>query len=44
MWKGARSERVTSSYGRAQTVLGRLTGPGGVPISGAPIEVLANPA
>ena len=44
MWRGARNERITSSYGRAQTVLGRLTGPGGVPISGATIDVLATPA
>jgi hypothetical protein len=42
-WKGAGGERVTSAYGRAQTVVGRLTGAGGVPIEGARIEVLARP-
>src|SRR5207244_10522778 len=26
-WKGARGERLTSRFGRAQTILGRLTGP-----------------
>jgi hypothetical protein len=42
-WKGTRKERLTSSYGRAQTVLGRLTGPGGVPIGGALIDETATP-
>jgi hypothetical protein len=42
-WKGARKERVTSPYGHAQAVTGRLTGPGRAPIAGAPIEVIANP-
>ncbi len=42
-WKGTRKERLTSSYGRAQTVLGRLTGPGGVPIGGALLDETATP-
>jgi hypothetical protein len=42
-WKGTRKERLTSSYGHAQTVLGRLTGPGGVPIGGALIDETATP-
>jgi hypothetical protein len=43
-WKSTRKESLTSSYGRAQTVAGRLTGPGGAPISGALIDLLATPA
>ena len=43
-WKGTRSERLTSGFGRAETVVGRLTGPGGVPIQAARIDVLATPA
>ena len=43
-WKSTRKERVTTPYGLAQAVSGRLTGPGGAPIPGAPIEVIANPA
>jgi hypothetical protein len=42
-WKGARGERATSAYGRARTIVGRLTGVGGAPIEGARIEVLARP-
>jgi hypothetical protein len=42
-WKGTRKQRLTSSYGRAQTVLGRLTGPGGVPIGGALLDETATP-
>ena len=42
-WKGTRRESLTSSYGRAQAVTGRLTGPGGVPISGALIDLQATP-
>jgi hypothetical protein len=43
-WKGAKGKRLTSGYGRAQTIVGRLTGAGGVPIEGARIDVLATPA
>ena len=43
-WKGTSRASVTSRYGRKQTVLGRLTGPGGAPISGALIDVSATPS
>jgi hypothetical protein len=40
-WKGSRSERIAVGYGHAETIVGQLTAPGGAPISGAQIEVLA---
>jgi hypothetical protein len=40
-WKRTRSQRLSSAYGRAQTIVGRLTGPSGVPIAGAQIDLLA---
>jgi hypothetical protein len=43
-WKGSRRERITVGYGHTETILGRLTAPGGQPISGAQIEVLVTPA
>jgi hypothetical protein len=43
-WKGGRGERISSAFGRGETVLGRLTGPGGEPITGARIEVTATPS
>src|SRR5271170_3473313 len=43
-WKGAKSARITRAYGSSETVDGRLTGPGGVPISGALIDLVATPA
>lgn len=43
-WKRTRRRRLISGYGRAETVTGRLTGPGAVPISAAQIDVLATPA
>ncbi|MGH2865038.1 MAG: hypothetical protein ACRDJX_07280 [Solirubrobacteraceae bacterium] len=43
-WKGSSKARLTTGYGHGETVLGRLTGPGGVPIAGARVEVLAKPA
>jgi hypothetical protein len=43
-WKGARSARLTSAFGRAHTIVGRLTGTGGAPIGSAQIDVLATPA
>jgi hypothetical protein len=43
-WQGSRRARLTSSYGRAQTIVGRLTGAGGVAISGAQIDLIATPA
>jgi hypothetical protein len=42
-WKGTRKQSLTVAYGRAETIEGRLTAPGGVAISGAQIEVLATP-
>jgi hypothetical protein len=43
-WKGTKRERITTRFGRAQTILGRLTGPGGAPIAGATIDLVATPA
>lgn len=43
-WTATRLPRLTTGYGRAQTVMGQLTGPGGTPIAGARIDVLAVPA
>jgi hypothetical protein len=43
-WKGMKKAHVTSRYGHSQTVAGRLTGPGGVPIGGALIDLLDTPA
>jgi hypothetical protein len=43
-WARTRRRRLISGYGRAETVTGQLTGPGGVPISAAQIDVLATPA
>jgi hypothetical protein len=43
-WKGTSKQSVTSRYGRNRTVLGRLTGAGGAPISGALIDVIATPS
>jgi hypothetical protein len=43
-WKGTGTARLTSRYGRSQTIAGRLTGPGGVPIAGAAIDLVATAA
>ena len=43
-WKARSAERLTSAYGRAHAVIGRLTGPGGLPIAGARIDVSSTPA
>ena len=43
-WKGTRKERITRGYGRSEIADGRLTGPGGVPISGALIDLVATPS
>jgi hypothetical protein len=43
-WRGTRKARVVSAYGHAPTIAGRLTGPGGVAIGGAQIDVLDTPA
>lgn len=42
-WKGSRRERMTVGYGHAEKIVGRLTAPGGAPISGAQVEALATP-
>jgi hypothetical protein len=38
-WKGARGARLASGFGRTETIVGRLTGAGGVPIGGAQVQV-----
>jgi hypothetical protein len=43
-WKGSKKARLTTTYGHGETIVGRLTGPGGAPIAGAKIDVLATPA
>jgi hypothetical protein len=42
-WKHGRGPRLISPFGRPQAVAGRLTAPGGMPISGAQIEATATP-
>ena len=43
-WKASRRTRLTSPFDRAQTIIGRLTGPGGAPIAGALLDLVATPA
>jgi hypothetical protein len=43
-WKGARGPRLIARFGHPPTIVGRLTGPGGAPITGATIDVLATAA
>ncbi len=43
-WRHSRSSRLTSSFASRTLITGRLTGPGGVPISEAQIDVEATPA
>jgi hypothetical protein len=43
-WKGTRKESVTSPYGRVPAIDGRLLGPGGAPIGGATIDLVATPS
>jgi hypothetical protein len=43
-FKGTRKARVTRGYRSSTIVNGRLTAPGGVPISGALIDVVGTPA
>lgn len=40
-WKGAKGTRLTSGFGHAQTVAGRLTAPGGAPIAGAVVAIVS---
>ncbi len=42
-WEAARGARLSSGYGRAETIAGRLTGAGGAPIGAAQVEVLSTP-
>jgi hypothetical protein len=42
-WKGSKKARLTTGYGHGETIVGRLTGPGGAPIAGAKIDLLATP-
>jgi hypothetical protein len=43
-WKGSKKARLATGYGHGETIVGRLMGPGGAPIAGAKIDVLATPA
>ena len=43
-WVGSKQARVTSAYGHAHTIAGRLTAPGGTPIAGARVDCTATPA
>jgi hypothetical protein len=43
-WQRTKKDSLTSSFGRAQTLSGRLTSSAGTPIAGAQIEVRATPA
>ncbi len=43
-WAATRSARLPSGYGRAQTIAGRLTGAGGVPIGAAQVDVSSTAA
>jgi len=43
-WKSTKRQHLTAGYGRAETIVGRLTGPGGAPISGALIDLHETPS
>ncbi len=43
-WVGSKKARIASSYGHPHTIAGRLTAPGGAPISGAAIDCAATAA
>jgi hypothetical protein len=43
-WRLTRKPSLTTGFGHAQVLAGRLTGPGGVPIVGAAIDVRATPS
>jgi len=43
-WKRTRKPSLTSAFDGRQTITGRLTGPGGLPIAAAQIDVAATPA
>jgi hypothetical protein len=42
-WRGTRSARRTSTFGRAQTILGQVTGAAGAPLVGVTIDVVSTP-
>jgi len=42
-WAATKGARLVSGYGRAETIVGRLTSTGGTPIGGARVNVLATP-
>jgi hypothetical protein len=43
VWVGSKKARIASAYGRAHTIAGRLTAPGGTPIARARIDCTATP-
>lgn len=43
-WKSTAKATLTSSFGAAHTITGRLTAPGGAPIGGARIDLVATPS
>ncbi len=43
-WSATAKASLAGAYGHAQTVLGRLTAPGGAPIAGALVQVLSTPS
>ncbi len=43
-WSATAKTSLAGTYGRAQTVFGRLTAPGGTPVAGAVVQVLDTPA
>jgi hypothetical protein len=43
-WRESRGIRLASPYGRAHVIVGRLAGPGGVPIGGAQLDISATPS
>jgi hypothetical protein len=43
-WSSSAHAALAAAYGRAQTVIGRLTAPDGSPIGGASIQVLSTPS
>jgi hypothetical protein len=43
-WASTTKPRLTRPWGKRETITGRLTAPGGVPIAGASIDLTATPA
>jgi hypothetical protein len=43
-WRGTRKAQLISGYGSSHVLSGRLTAPGGAPITGAAVELDATPA